>query len=181
VPAYIAMLRGVNVSGQKIVRMERLRASCDALGFRHVATYVQSGNIVFGAEQKSPSTLSKQISDTILHDFGLAVPTLVKTREEMQAVIERNPFLKEADIDVSKLHVTFLSGPHPADSLKTLQALQAKPDQFHIGRHEVYLHCPHGYGRSKLANTAIEKALAVSATTRKWKTVVTLLEMAARL
>ena len=180
VPAYIAMLRGINVSGQKIVRMELLRASCEALGLRDVETYVQSGNIVFGATQKAPSALAKRISDAILHDFGFAVPTLVKTKEEMERVIKRNPFLKEAGIDISKLHVTFLSGPLPANSLKVLRALQAKPDRFHLGRQEIYLHCPSGYGRTKLSNTAIEKALASSGTTRNWRTAVTLFEMAAR-
>jgi uncharacterized protein (DUF1697 family) len=181
VPAYIAMLRGINVGGQKIIRMEQLRESCAALGFKNVETYVQSGNIVFLAMKEPPSTLSKRISEAIRHDFGFPVPALVKTSKEMEDVIESNPFLKEKGIDASKLHVTFLSNAPSKNALKRLETLPAQSDRFHAGRREIYLYCPDGYGRTKLSNTAFEKALAVEATTRNWKTVNTLLEMAARL
>jgi len=180
-PAYVAMLRGINVSGHKIVRMEALRATCTALGFRNVATYVQSGNIVFVAETKPSSVLAKRISDAILRDFGFPVPALVRTAKEMQGVIKNNPFVKEDSIDVAKLHVTFLSQSPAKTALKNLQTLPAKRDRFQVGRQAIYLYCPDGYGITKLSNTAIEKALAVAATTRNWKTVNTLFEMAARL
>jgi len=180
-PAYIAMLRGINVSGQKSIRMENLRQSCAALGFHNIQTYVQSGNIVFLATEKSPAALSKRIINAILHDFRFSVPVLVKTSKEMGDVIKSNPFLKEEGIDLSKLHVTFLSETASKEALKNLEALSSKPDRFSIGRQEIYLHCPNGYGKTKLSNTAIEKALAVRATTRNWKTVNTLFEMASKL
>ena len=177
---YIAMLRGINISGQKIVRMELLRETCAALGFRNVETYVQSGNIVFLATKKPPSALSKLISDAILRDFGFSVPALVKTSKEMDDVIKRNPFLNERDIDTSKLHVTFLSDAPPTNAVKNLEIIPTRPDRFHVGRQEIFLYCPNGYGKTKLSNTALEKALSVVATTRNWKTVNTLFEMAAR-
>jgi uncharacterized protein (DUF1697 family) len=175
------MPRGINVSGQKIVRIEPLRETCAALGFRNVETYVQSGNVVFRAIKQPPSALSKRISEAILHDFGFSVPALVKTSKEMEDVIKSNPLLKEKGIDASKLHVTFLSDAPSKNALKKLEALPTKPDRFHVGGQEIYLYCPGGYGNTKLSNTAIEKALAVGATTRNWKTVNTLYEMAARL
>ena len=180
-PAYIAMLRGINVSGQKIIRMEHLRRSCAALGFQSVQTYVQSGNIVFLATGKSPPALSKRISEAILHDFGFSVPVLVKTSKEMGEVIRKNPFLKEAGLDLSRLHVTFLSEAVSKSVLKDLEALASKQDRFCVGRQEIYLHCPDGYGISKLSNAAFEKALSVTATTRNWKTVNALFEMASGL
>jgi uncharacterized protein (DUF1697 family) len=180
-PAYIAMLRGINVSGQKIIRMAHLRDSCAALGLRNVETYVQSGNVVFLALKKPPSALAKRISDAILRDFGFPVPTLVKTSKELEDVIKGNPFLKERGIDPSKLHVTFLSELPAKSTLDNLAALPTKPDRFHLGRQVIYLYCPDGYGKTKLSNAAFEKALAVRATTRNWKTVTTLFEMAARL
>ncbi len=93
-PSYIAMLRGINVGGQKPVRMEQLRESCAGLGLRSVKTYVQSGNILFLDERRSPASLSKSISGAILRDFGFRVPILVIAAKEMQQAIERNPFLE---------------------------------------------------------------------------------------
>jgi len=175
------MLRGINVSGQKIVRMQELRKSCTGLGFGSVETYVQSGNIVFLAPEKSPLVLSKKISQAVLRDFGFAVPVLVKSAKALGQVLQGNPFLKEKGIDLSKLHVTFLSEPASKNGLGKLETLSSKPDRFCVGRQEIYLHCPGGYGKTKLSNTAIEKALSAEATTRNWKTVNALFEMASRL
>jgi uncharacterized protein (DUF1697 family) len=181
VAAYIAMLRGINVSGQKIVRMQDLRELCAVLGFRSVATYLQSGNIVFLNEEKPSFGLSKGIGEAILHEFGFAVPVFVKTLKEMKGVIEGNPFLKERGIDRSKLHVTFLAEAAPQSARKNLERLPAKRDQFCVGRQQIYLYCPDGYGNTKFSNTALEKVLCVAATTRNWKTVSTLYEMASKL
>lgn len=175
------MLRGINVSGHKIVRMQDLRELCAVLGFRSIATYLQSGNIVFLDEEKPSFGLSKGIGEAILHEFGFAVPVFVKTSEEMKAVIEGNPFLREKGIDRSKLHVTFLSEAAPRSALKNLERLSTKRDRFCVGGQQIHLYCPDGYGNTKFSNTALEKALCVAATTRNWKTVNTLYEMASKL
>lgn len=175
------MLRGINVSGRKIVRMEQLRQSCAALGFGGVQTYVQSGNIIFADAGRSPARLSKFIADAILRDFGFAAPVLVKTSNEMRDVIAKNPFLKEEAIDRSKLHVTFLFDAAPNDGLKKLAAISSGPDRFYATGRKIYLYCPGGYGRTKLSNSALEKALSVEATTRNWRTVETLFEMVSKL
>ena len=161
--------------------MERLRESCTALGFRSIATYVQSGNIVFLEGKRSPSGLSKTIGQAILRDLGFDVPVLVRTSGEMRALIEGNPFLKQKGIDPWKLYVTFLLEAAPKNALKNLERLSGQPDRFYVGQQEIYLYCPGGYGRTKLSNTAFEKALSIRATTRNWKTVNTLFEMASKL
>jgi uncharacterized protein (DUF1697 family) len=180
-PAYIAMLRGINVSGQKIVRMEHLRESCKRLGFQNVETYVQSGNIVLLATETSPSALSMRIGEGIFRDFGFSVPVFIRTSKEMGDVIKVNPFLKEKGIDLSKLHVTFLSEAASTNALKNLRQLPTQSDRFHVVHREIYLYCPGGYGNTRLSNTALEKALSVGATTRNWKTVNTLFEMVSKL
>jgi uncharacterized protein (DUF1697 family) len=181
VPSYIAMLRGINVSGRRIVRMEQLRQSCAALGFRGVETYVQSGNIIFADTGRSPARLSKCIGEAILRDFGFAAPVLVKTSNEMKEVIAKNPFVRQEGIDASKLHVTFLFEAAPRDGWKKLAAISSGADRFYATGREIYLYCPGGYGRTKLSNSALEKALSVEATTRNWRTVETLFEMASKL
>ena len=177
-PIYIVMLRGVNVSGHNLIRMEQLRASFAALGFSDVKTYVQSGNVVFKAVTESAASLSRKIEQTILHNFGFTVPVFLTTPKKMEETIERNPFLKSPKLDHAKLHVTLLSKDPPETAAEQLEPLIVKPEQFQIVGRNIYLYCPNGYGNTKLSNTAIEKKLSVGATTRNWKTVTTLLAMA---
>jgi len=180
-PAYVAMLRGINVSGQKTIKMDRLRELCSGLGFRNVQTYFQSGNIVFQTQTENPAAVSKSIGETIHRYFGFDAPVIIRTSKELGNVITINPFLKEKDIDSTKLHVTFLSETARKNSLKNLEALSSGPDRFYAAPHEIYLYCPGGYGRTKLSNNAVEKALSVRATTRNWKTTNTLFEMVSKL
>ena len=177
-PTYLALLRGINVSGQMLIPMERLRASFENLGFSAIETYIQSGNVVFNSARESTATVTQIIVDRILRDFGFVVPVIVRTPAEFGEVVKKNPFLAEAAIDLSKLHVTFLSAAAPQTATEGLQALAAATERFQVMDREIYLHFPDGYGVTKLSNAAIEKKLAVSATTRNWKTVTTLLAMA---
>jgi uncharacterized protein (DUF1697 family) len=171
------MLRGVNVGGKKIVRMEKLRASLETLGLDRVRTYVQSGNVIFEAPKTSSDILSKIIEGKILNDFGFSISLFFRSSDEMKKIASDNPFLKERGIDHSKLHITFLSELPTKDALSRLEAMNAVPDQFRIKARELYLYCPNGYGRTKLSNATFEKLLSVQATTRNWKTVKTLVEM----
>jgi len=180
-PAYVAMLRGINVSGHKSIKMEDLRAMCGDLGFRDVETYVQIGNIVLQSSLENPTIISKRIGAKIIESFGFEVPVIIRTSKEMRNVISNNPFLKENGIDSSKLHITFLSEIVPKTSLEKLAEPPTSPDRFHPAPREIYIYCPSGYGKTKLSNDAIEKALSVTATTRNWKTTNKLLEMVSKL
>jgi len=171
------MLRGINVGGQKIIRMENLRASFEALGFRRVRSYVQSGNVIFEATKSSSNNLPKLIGDKILIDCGFSAPVVLRTAEEVKQIVAGNPFLNVKGIDRSKLHVTFLSQLPATANNGRLDRLDSDPDQFRVRGQEIYLYCPNGYGRSKLSNNATEKLLGVEATTRNWKTVNVLAEM----
>jgi uncharacterized protein (DUF1697 family) len=176
-PTHVAMLRGINVGQGKIVKMERLRSSFEALGFDSVRTYVQSGNVVFESEQKSATGLSKKIEEKIQRDFGFTASVLVKSSKEIAQIVGNNPLVKEKGIDHSKLHVTFLSDAPPKTAVKLLEPLARGSELVRILSREIYLYCPDGYGRTKLSNNAIEKKLSVVATTRNWRTVNALLEM----
>jgi len=177
VQAYIALLRGVNVGGNAL-SMERLRGICAELGLENARTYVQSGNLIFDAAG-SAERWSKSLERALVGKARLPITVLVRSRAEMAAVIEHNPFAGERGIDLARLHVTFLRQTPKQAALTALNAIAAGPDRLsHTGR-EIYLYCPNGYGRSKLANNAIERVLGFAATTRNWRTVTTLAEMAA--
>jgi uncharacterized protein (DUF1697 family) len=173
---YIAMLRGINVGRGKVVKMERLRASFAAVGFGEVRTYAQSGNVVFQSERKSE--LTRTIEAKIQYDFGFTVPVLIKTSKELAQLVRDNPLLRVKGIDVSKLHVTFLSDAPPKTAARVLEDLATTGERFRILNREIYLYCPDGYGISKLTNNTIEKKFSLVATTRNWRTVNALLEMA---
>jgi len=171
------MLRGINASGQKIIKMETLRASFEALTFSRVRTYFQTGNVVFEASKGTVDNLSRKIRERILGDYAFSVPVILRTSAEMKKIVSDNPFLMEREIDHSRLHVTFLAELPEKAALGKLDSLNGDPDQFRIRNREVYLYCPNGYGRSKLSNSAFEKLLSVEATTRNWKTVNMLVEI----
>jgi len=99
----------------------------------------------------------------------------------MGEIIQNNPFVTQAGVDSTKLHVTFLSQAPASSAVQTLGKLPAGGDQFRHSRKAIYLYCPGGYGETKLSNNAFEKLLSVRATTRNWKTVNTLYQMAAGL
>jgi uncharacterized protein (DUF1697 family) len=157
--------------------MEALQRAMRELGFEDVKTYIQSGNVVFKAAPTDTTRLAGKIEKKLLSAFGFPVSVIVRTPAELQKVIQSNLFLKEAGIDSSRLHVTFLSGSCEKTVLKSLSTIPAGPDRVRWNDKEIYLHCPNGYGETKLSNSALEKALSVRATTRNWKTVTKLHEM----
>ena len=118
------------------------------------------------------------IEEKIARMFKLKVTVLLRTPDELRQIIQDNPFIREKGIDAGKLHVTFLSGVPTESGLKKVSGLMSGPDKFVIVNREVYLYCPNGYGGTKLSNDFFERKLAVAATTRNWKTVNALLNMA---
>jgi uncharacterized protein (DUF1697 family) len=177
---YISMLRGINVGGQKKILMEELRSLYESLNMANVQTYVQSGNVVFGSAEQDTSILSKQIEAQIERMFGYQVPFFVRTKDEFRRTISSNPFLGERAEDTTQLYVTFLYEPPPDAQVGDLRAPEGIDDEFLMREQEIFLFCPGGYGRTKLNNNFFERKLKVPATTRNWKTVNALFEMANR-
>lgn len=172
---HIALLRGVNVGGNTL-KMERLREVLAGLGLAGVKTYLQSGNALFRGAG-TPATLSAMIEARLSRETRLPVSVLVRTPAQLQRIVEGNPFLRDAGVDPRKLHVTFLDHAASKAGLAALGAVQSGADRWRAAGAEIYLHCPDGYGRTKLNNTAIERLLSMRATTRNWNTVTALYEM----
>ncbi len=175
---YISILRGINVSGQKLIRMTELAELYKELGFTAVKTFIQSGNVLFMADEDFPAgQLSGLIEKAILERFGFDVPVIIRSYDELGKTITCNPFIDEQGIDRTKLHVTFLSD-HPADeNLTVIHPLNYLPDRFFLNGRDIYVYCPAGYGNTRLSNNFFENRLKVKATTRNWNTVIKLSEM----
>ena len=166
---FVAMARGVNVGGRTRVAMADLRALFTGLGYEDVATYIQSGNVVFRTASTA-TALGPAIERALEERFGHPIKVVLRTHAELCSVLDHNP-LGGGGRDPARLHVTFLAD-RPAKSLVTALDPDAfGPDEFRVVGREVYVHCPDGYGRTKITNTFFERALAVVATTRNLKTV----------
>ncbi|MFC5270843.1 DUF1697 domain-containing protein [Adhaeribacter terreus] len=172
---YIALLRGINVSGHKKIKMPELKAMFEELGFTNVRTYIQSGNVVF--ESETSEDLESKISAKIQEQFGFEVSVICRTSAEMKQVIARNPFEKMVGFEPEKLYITFLQQTPSAEKLEALQAFTFEPEMYTVSGKEIYVYCFNGYGNTKLENAFFEKKLKVAATTRNWRTVNKLIEM----
>src|SRR5215469_6013134 len=126
-PVYISLLRGINVGPHKRMKMGKLRASCEALRFEQVATYIQSGNVVFRGAKLSPDTVSKKIEKQIECDFGFHADVMTRTADQLKKIIRSNPLLKEAAVVESKFHVVFLSDAPGGEAIKKLESLTLAP------------------------------------------------------
>jgi len=175
---YISMLRGINVGGQKRVKMADLKIVYESLGFINVKTYIQSGNVIFESTTSNVGKFKRNIEHNIEKAFGFYVSVIIRSKEEFESIIKRNPFVIQGSAeDDTKLLVTFLTDAPPESIAKTVQQFVTKPEGLVVRGKEIYLHCPNGYGKSKLSNSFLERKLSVTATTRNWKTVKKLYEL----
>ncbi len=166
---FLSILRGINLGGHKKILMADLKTLYEELGFTNVITYIQSGNVVF--ENPQNINMVQAIGQKIFEKYGFEVPIIIRTLDELGALIDKNPFLKEENIQIDKLHITFLADLPQAILLDKVQTLTYPPDRFIILEKEAYIYCPDGYGNTKLNNSFFESKLKVTATTRNWKTV----------
>lgn len=174
---YIALLRGINVGGQKKIKMAELRAILEDEWFQNVKTYIQSGNIVFESDEMYPKKLENRITETIERYFGFNVPTFVMEALELKRILQSHPFSSVGG--ANKLFYVLLKKTPEEERVKRFRELHFDNEDFHITSTCVYLYCKGGYGKAKLNNNYIEKELKVVATTRNERTMKKLLEMSA--
>ena len=156
--------------------MPALRACLASDDLKDVKTYVQSGNIVVSSDE-APEELKRRCETLIASEFGLDIPVVVRTREELAQVVGLNP-LKEVADNPKRYQVTFLSCELKREQLKRLAELAAAPERLVAVGRELYSWHPEGVGRSKLWGRIAGAGLGVTATARNWTTVTTLLDMA---
>ncbi|MGV8964110.1 MAG: DUF1697 domain-containing protein [Candidatus Saccharimonadaceae bacterium] len=175
---YISILRGINVGGKKLIKMNALITLYEQLNFNNVRTYIQSGNVIFTYSETDVKELEGKIANEIAKVYGFNVPVIVLTKDSLQKIIDQNPFVNDAAKDISFLHITFLdSTPHEYD-LKVIEGKKEVGEELHITHSAIYLYLPYGYAKTKLNNIYFESKLKVDATTRNWKTAKELLNVA---
>lgn len=174
---YISILRGINVSGQKLIKMVALKKIYESLNFGTIQTYIQSGNVIFSSTENDPKALETIIASKIASEFGFEVPVIVLNAKTWQTIIDNNPFAKDDQKESSCLHVTFLAEKPIPFSKESILEKKAPNEEIDFTQNAVYLYCPNGYGKTKLTNSFLENKLKVKATTRNWKTAKKLLQL----
>ena len=176
---YIILLRGINVSGQKIIKMEVLREILSQSNFSEVQTYIQSGNIVLRAHGQTPKQIEAHIAQQIQQHFGFAVEVFAYTLAQFRQQVAQAKFPHDAPDN--QLYISFLRCETTPETLAKLAPAQTNSEQVWQHATALYLYCPNGYGKTKLTNTYIEQKLKTTATTRNLKTSHTLIQMAEKI
>lgn len=174
---HLALLRGINVSGHSMIKMEALKTTLEAIGFQNVQTYIQSGNVFVDTEEENGAAVGFKIKQEIFKIFGHEVPVVVIKKEDLEACFKKNSFLKEKDIDTKKLYVAFISTTLQSTSMNDLKISQFKPDEASIYGNKIFIKYAVGAGKTRFDQKYIEKKLNVIATIRNWNTVTQLLKI----
>ncbi|WKL49013.1 DUF1697 domain-containing protein [Flavobacterium pectinovorum] len=173
---HLVLLRGINVSGHNMMKMEALKTMLENIGFQNVRTYLQSGNVFVESEEEA-SKVGFMIKQEIFKIFGHEVPTIVITKKDLELCFANNPFFKEKDIDTKKLYVAFVSTVLKKENINDLKISQFKPDEASIDGNRIFIKYEIGAGKTRLEGKYIEKKLNVIVTMRNWNTVTNLLAM----
>jgi len=174
---HLALLRGINVSGHNMIKMDLLKKALESIGFENVETYVQSGNVFVSTAEESAAKVGFLIKQEIFKTFGHDVPVIVLAAADLEACFANNPFLKEKELDTKKLYVAFVSKELRSDSINDLKISQFKPDEAIIDGNRIFIKYAVGAGKTRLDQKYIEKKLNLTATIRNWNTVTQLLKM----
>jgi len=158
--------------------MDPLKTLYQELGYTHVRSYIQSGNLTFESTQSDTTMMAIEIRQGIKECFNLDVESLVITRQELNTLHQNFPFDLNPLEHASTIAVVFLSNIPTADDIKLLATYVNTPDQFFAAEKHLYISVPNGFSKTKLTNVFIEKKLKVVATTRNWKTITKLQELA---
>lgn len=183
---YIALLRGINVGGNTMIKMAELKAMFESLGFKNVATYINSGNIAFDISPRSKASkmeeperealLTEQIEAAIEKTFGKPVPVMVRKQPAIEKIFAANPF--DAEFESHKeMHVLFLKEKMPQDKQDQLMAASPEGERFSVKDREIYCHLKLGVADSLLGKGFIDKKLKVSFTARNWRTIEKLISL----
>jgi uncharacterized protein (DUF1697 family) len=177
-PVIICMLRGVNVGGHNMIKMESLKALCVSLKLKDPQTYVQSGNVIFQTQEKDLEKLTRRIQDAIEKAHGFRPGVVLRTAAELREIVARTPFARRSGIEPGKLLVNFLAADPGKQAREKALAIKIGPEEMHLIGREAYIYFPNGQGRSKFPWAAIERALGTFGTGRNWNSVTKMLEIA---
>lgn len=178
---FIALLRGINVSGKNIIKMAELKKSFEDTELHQLQTYLQSGNLVFKTDLTDTSVLSDLISGIIFKDFGLEVKVKVLTAVQLQGYYEENPFFDQPDIELKQLYYIHTLGKIDAAAISDIQSIDGISEELSFADEIIYVNYNNGYGKSKITHKFFERKLKIPVTARNNNTMKKLAEIATQM
>lgn len=175
---FIALVRGINIAGHKLVAMADLRDLFMAVGFVDVRSLFQSGNLLFQGRARAGARLERRLETEAEKRLDLQTSFFVRTAMEWQAVVAHNPFRDEAERDPAHLAVMFFKDAPDPTAVKALRAAITGPEVLRAVDRQAYITYPNGFGRSRLTNALIERKLGTRCTGRNWNTVLRIAALA---
>ncbi|MEO7538854.1 MAG: DUF1697 domain-containing protein [Pyrinomonadaceae bacterium] len=173
---YVALLRGINVGGNNMIKMETLRSTFESLGFENVTSYINSGNLSFEASAADDAVLAKKIHDAIQSEFEFDISVMVRSSTEIDEIIANNPYIGQFESD-KDMHVFFLASELSSDQTKSLLEKNSEEEMIAVNGRTIYYLLKMSIIDSVLGKGFIDKKIKVPATARNWRTVKKLAEM----
>jgi uncharacterized protein (DUF1697 family) len=176
-PTYVALLRGINVGGKNLIRMPALKACFESTGFEDVATYIQSGNVLFTAPATAATELTRRIEAMLAEAFDYVPTVVVRNRRQMRAIVERAPKGFGSEPKKYRYDVVFLK--EPLTARVAMNSVSTKPgvDEAHAGTGVVYLSRLEERATQSRLNKIASSPIYPSVTIRNWNTTTKLLSM----
>ncbi len=174
---HLALLRGINVSGHNMIKMDVLKTTLEKIGFLNVRTYIQSGNVFIDSDEENPAKIAFIIKQEIFKTFGFDVPIIMIQKSDLEICLKTNPYLNEKEVDTKKLYVAFVSILLNNESINNLKVSQFKPDEAKTDGNKIFIKYAVGAGKTRLDQKYIEKKLNCTATIRNWNTVSQLINI----
>jgi len=178
-PVYLALFRGINVSGHNMIKMDALKKLMEAEGYNNVETYIQSGNVVFEHEETNRDKIAKDLEILMYKEYGHNVVIFILQEADLAKIIDNNPYAKREPEGqgIKKLFVAFLNGKPNEAGIDQLKKYNRGDDVFKVVDNALYLKLATSAADSKLTNVFIENKMNIKATTRNWNTTLKMLEM----
>ena len=173
---YIALLRGINVGGNTMIKMADLKAEFEKLGFKNVVSYINSGNLAFDCAKTGESKLIGKIETAVEKLCGRSVAVMIREQKDIERILSNNPFDGEYGSH-KEMHVLFLKDEMPAEKRDLLTVSALPGERYAVKGREIYCHLPSGVADSLMTKGFFEKAPKVPTTARNWRTVEKLAEL----
>jgi uncharacterized protein (DUF1697 family) len=174
---FIALLRGINVSGRNMIPMPQLRSLCADLGWAEVQSYIQSGNLVFQATA-APAKLEAALQQAIERHFGFSIPIIVRAAADWPAYVRGNPYPDASESEPNAVMLALSKAPPKEDAVEKLQERAASGERIVQVGDALWIHFGGGVAKSKLSPGLLDRLIGSPVTTRNWRTVLKLQEMA---
>ena len=166
---YAALLRGINVGGNTMIKMAELKAVFERCGFENVVTYINSGNIAFDTIKTNEPTLVSKVEAMIEQEFGKQIPVMIREQSTIADILASNPFTGQFESH-KEMHVLSLREEMPAEKLEQLLGAAPEDERYAVIGRELYCHLPMGVIDSLLGKSFLEKKLKLAVTGRNWRT-----------